>query len=558
MNLYGLGLSALNTAQVNLMTTGHNINNAAVEGYNRQTVLQQTTGARATGAGYIGRGVQAVTVQRAYDSFLHNQVVKSQSQGAALVTYGNEIAQLNNLFSDRTAGVSPAIQKFFESVQAVASAPADPAARQEMLGRSDSLVTQFKEANRFIDNQRHDINTQLTTVVAQINSYVSRIHDMNDQITKARASVGGAHAPNDLLDQREQLVAELNQLVDVKVYEQDGNFNLALGSGQILLGGPTQFPLTAVPSQADPTRHVVAYTYGHTNGQPNLAEIDDGSFSGGQLAGLMKYRTDTLDPAQNALGRLAIAISTEFNAIHNTGYDLTGAKGGDYFSVKIGQPMASDKNKSAASLRVELDSANALTGQDYEFVMEDSALKYRTLPNGKLTDLPAANDKGEIIIDGLKIDQSAMAGAVDGDLWRVTPTRNSADSFAVEIKQPGDIAAAGQDADGNPLGSADGSIALKLAELQNSKTMGKGSLSFNDAFSQLVNRVAVNGQQNATAAKAQKNLIEQNFSAQQALSGVNLDEEYLKLNQYADQYRAASRLIDVGTNLFDTLLNLRA
>lgn len=558
MNLYGLGLSALNAAQVNLMTTGHNINNAAVEGYNRQTVLQQTTGARATGAGYIGRGVQAVTVQRAYDSFLHSQVVKSQSQGAALVAYGNEIAQLNNLFSDRTAGVSPAIQKFFESVQAVASAPADPAARQEMLGRSDSLVTQFKEANRFIDNQRHDINTQLSTVVSQVNSYVSRIHDMNDQITKARASVGGAHVPNDLLDQRDQLVAELNQLVDVKVYEQDGNFNLALGSGQVLLGGPTQFPLVAVPSQADPTRHVVAYTYGYTNGQPDLAEIDDASFSGGQLAGLMKYRTDTLDPAQNALGRLAVAISTEFNAIHNTGYDLTAAKGGDYFSVQIGQPMASDKNKSAASLRVELDSANALTGQDYEFVMEGSALKYRTLPNGKLTGLPAANDKGEIIIDGLKIDQSAIAGAVDGDLWRVTPTRNSADSFAVKIKQPGDIAAAGKDADGNPLGSADGSTALKLAELQNSKTMGKGSLSFNDAFSQLVNRVAVNGQQNATAAKAQKNLIEQNYSAQQALSGVNLDEEYLKLNQYADQYRAASRLIDVGTNLFDTLLNLRA
>jgi len=558
MNLYGLGLSALNTAQVNLMTTGHNINNAAVEGYNRQTVLQQTTGARATGAGYIGRGVQAVTVQRAYDSFLHNQVVKSQSQGAALVTYGNEIAQLNNLFSDRTAGVSPAIQKFFESVQAVASAPADPAARQEMLGRSDSLVTQFKEANRFIDNQRHDINTQLTTVVSQINSYVSRIHDMNDQITKARASVGGAHAPNDLLDQREQLVAELNQLVDVKVYEQDGNFNLALGSGQILLGGPTQFPLAAVPSQADPARNVIAYTYGFTNGQADLAEVDDASFGGGQLAGLMKYRLDTLDPAQNALGRLAVAISTEFNAVHTTGYDLTGSQGGDYFSVQLGQPVASDKNKSTASLRIELDSANALTGQDYEFSMDGTDLKYRVLPNGTFMDLPAPNNKGEVVIDGLKIDQSAMQGARDGDLWRLNPTRNAADSLTLQIKHPGDIAAAGPDADGNPLGSADGSTALKLAELQNSKTMGKGSLSFNDAFSQLVNRVAVNGQQNATAAKAQKNLIEQNYSAQQALSGVNLDEEYLKLNQYADQYRAASRLIDVGTNLFDTLLNLRA
>lgn len=559
MNLYGLGLSALNTAQVNLMTTGHNINNAAIEGYNRQSVLQSTAGARATGAGYIGRGVQAVTVQRAYDSFLQNQLVQAQSRGAALVSYGNEISQLNNLFADRTAGVSPAIQKFFESVQAVASNPADPAARQEMIGRSNSLATQFKEANRFIDNQRHDINTQLTTVVAQINSYVDRVQDLNNQITNARASAMGNHAPNDLLDQRDQLVAELNQLVNVKVYEQDGNFNLVLGSGQILLGGPTKFPLQAVPSEADPTRYVVANTYSYTNGEPNLAEISDSSFTGGQLAGLLKYREDTLDPAQNELGRLAVAIANEFNAVHEQGYTLTGSKGAEYFSVALGQPMASEKNTGGATLSVELDSVNQLTAQDYELMVQsdgtDNKLMYRTLPNGRFQEVQL--DAGSAVVDGLKITVTGLETATEGDLWRLNPTRNAADSFALEIEHPGDIAAAGVDENGQPLGTANGDIALQLAALQNAKTMGNNGLNFNDAYSQLVNRVAVNGQQNATAAKAQQNLIEQNYSAQQAVSGVNLDEEYLKLNQYADQYRAASRLIDVGSTLFDTLLNLR-
>src|SRR5690625_7464199 len=110
MNLYGLGLSALLTAQQNLQTTGHNINNAAVEGYHRQTVLTKTQGANATGAGYIGRGVQTVTVQRAYDHFLNQQLIKSKSKNAQYVAYSNEIEQLNNLFSDRSSGISPAIR----------------------------------------------------------------------------------------------------------------------------------------------------------------------------------------------------------------------------------------------------------------------------------------------------------------------------------------------------------------------------------------------------------------------------------------------------------------
>jgi flagellar hook-associated protein 1 FlgK len=73
-----------------------------------------------------------------------------------------------------------------------------------------------------------------------------------------------------------------------------------------------------------------------------------------------------------------------------------------------------------------------------------------------------------------------------------------------------------------------------------------------------VNKVGVMTQQNATAAKAQATLIQQNFSAQQAVSGVNLNEEYVNLDRYQEQFRAASRLIDVSSTLFDTLLGLRS
>src|SRR5699024_5531767 len=197
MNLAHLGLSGILAAQNRLQTAGHNINNADTAGFNRQNVLVQTAGAANMGSGYVGRGVQAVTVQRAYDGFLFRQLVQAQSDGASLVAYGNEIRQVNNLFSDGTVGISPALQKFFDGVQAVATSPADTAARQELLGRANSLVGQFNDANRFLDDQRNNINTQITTVVTQINSYAERVQDLNRQITVARAT--SEHQPNDLL-----------------------------------------------------------------------------------------------------------------------------------------------------------------------------------------------------------------------------------------------------------------------------------------------------------------------------------------------------------------------
>src|SRR3546814_6137591 len=85
------------------------------------------------------------------------------------------------------------------------------------------------------------------------------------QITTAYATAS-QHAPNDLLDQRDQLVSELSQLVGVNVIEQDGSFNLTVGNGQILLGGDTVFPLHAQPSADDPARVVVAYSAPGPNG----------------------------------------------------------------------------------------------------------------------------------------------------------------------------------------------------------------------------------------------------------------------------------------------------
>src|SRR5690606_39721805 len=96
MNLANLGITGLFAAQKRMQVTGHNINNIDTAGYNRQSVLVETAGSVGSGNGYYGRGVQVVTVQRSHDNFLYQQLVRSQTAGAALVSYGTEIAQLRS------------------------------------------------------------------------------------------------------------------------------------------------------------------------------------------------------------------------------------------------------------------------------------------------------------------------------------------------------------------------------------------------------------------------------------------------------------------------------
>jgi len=548
MNLAHLGLTAMNAAQNRLMVTGHNINNANTAGYNRQRVLSSTAGATATGAGYIGRGVQVVTVQRAYDGFLFKQLTQSQTRGAALIAYGNEISQVNNLLADRTAGIPAALQKFFSGVNAVASAPADPAARQELLGQAGSLVNQINNAHAFLDNQRNNINTQLGTAVAQVNSYLERIRELNQDIALAN---GTAHAPNDLLDQRDQLLNELSQIVEVQSVENaNGTLSLTTGNGQLALAGDVVYPLHVVPSAADPSRMVLAYSSMDAAGKVVSVELPETSIKGGTLGGLLEYRRQALDVVQNDLGRMAAGLALAVNRLHTAGVDANGDPGNAFFTLGDATAVGHAKNQGNASVKASFTGqAKDITASDYRIHFDAASGEYaitRLSDNHTETfaSLPAE-------LDGLTIRLDTGAPA-DGDTWLLQPTRQAAGSIGLNLSDPAKIAAA--DATG---GAANGENALKIAALQTEKVLGNGTASLNEAFAQIVNKVAVRTQENGTAAKTQAMLIEQNYAAQQSVSGVNLNEEMVMLDQHLEQFRAASRMIDVSSALFDTLLSLR-
>lgn len=88
--------------------------------------------------------------------------------------------------------------------------------------------------------------------MAQINNYAKQIANLNDQISRM-TGVGAGASPNDLLDQRDQLVSELNKIVGVEVSVQDGGtYNLTMANGYTLVQGSTARQLAAVPPA--PTR----------------------------------------------------------------------------------------------------------------------------------------------------------------------------------------------------------------------------------------------------------------------------------------------------------------
>ncbi len=337
--LYSIGVSGVAAAQLGLLATEHNVANANTPGYTRQRTVQATNIAINTGAGSIGQGVHVQTIERLYDRYLTGQVNSATTKLAEIDAYYLSIKQIDNLLADPSAGLSPALQDFFSGVQQVAANPALLSARQSMISSAQTLVSRFQSIEGRLDELTATVNGQIGDAVKSINSYATEIADLNQRIVIAESSTG--QPANDLLDQRDQLIKELNGLIKVSTTtNSDGAFNVFVGSGQQLVVGSRAMEMTARPSTADPGKIVVGLA---TVGGGSL-ELPEKLVVGGQLGGLIAFRSETLSRAQNELGRIAASVALTFNAQHALGQDLIGQASGDagfnadFFTMALAGP----------------------------------------------------------------------------------------------------------------------------------------------------------------------------------------------------------------------------
>jgi flagellar hook-associated protein 1 FlgK len=286
------------------------------------------------------------------------------------------------------------------------------------------LTARFNSISSQISDQNKSINTQLTALTGQVNTLATSIASLNKQITEATAAGG---QPNTLLDARNEAVRSLNELVGAKVVENNGSYDVTIGSGQPLVTGSTANTLTASPSASDPSAYSLKLNY-----QQVSADVTS-VVTGGSIGGLVRYRSDVLQPAANELGRMALVVSDQVNSQLAQGVDSNGNFGSSLFT-NINDPSLTSQRSLAATtnsagsgnLNVTISDTGALTTNDYK-VTFTSATGYsvQRLPDG--TDMGSydLSTTPPPVIDGFSLAQSG-GNFQAGDSFKVIPTRTGA------------------------------------------------------------------------------------------------------------------------------------
>lgn len=478
--LMSTAVSGIQVAQLGLATSSHNIANASTAGYSRQRIVQSTNIATLTGAGFVGKGANVSTIERMYSGFLNTQVSSAQAKVSELGGYYTQISQIDNMLADPNSGLSPPLQDFFSGVQQVTANPSQLPARQAMISSAQALVARFQGIDDALTQMYDSVNGQISTTVSNINSYAGQIGALNEQIIIAQSSI--SQPANDLLDQRDQLVSELNKLIKVSTLTNgDGSFNVFVGTGQQLVVGSQVSKMTSLPSIADESRFAV--------GLQNIAgnqELPESLITGGSLGGLLRFRSESLDRVANDVGRNAASLALTFNAQHELGQDLIGQASvdavppstfqSDFFLVSQPTVIGSTKNSLGAiltsTLSVPTSGANFtnLTNSDYRLTLSGGTYTLtRLTDNTKWTDVSLSNLSTTVsATEGFTFDD-AIGPMVAEDSFIIQPARAAARNLTVN---PAIAADARLVAAAAPIRTAAGRIDPVTSAVRNTNTGG--------------------------------------------------------------------------------------
>lgn len=541
-------MSGLSAAQAALSTTSNNISNYTVAGYSRQTTVLAQANSTLQGNSYYGNGVNITGVQREYDAFIATQLRGSSANYSAVSTQHSQISNIDDLLSTSTTSLSTSLQGFFTNLQNVVSNANDPSARQSMLSNAQGLVSQFQTSAQYLNNMQNSVNADVDSSIKQVNTITSQIADLNKQIGKLSTANGAA--PNDLLDKRDQLVNTLNNVVGVTVSQQDGGYTVAMANGLTLVNGDKSHDLVAMPSSSDPTRT----TIGYVDKQAGNVEIPEKLITTGSLGGLLAFRTQDLDLAQNQLGQLAAAFTTSFNDVHKQGFDSKGNQGVDFFNIGSPIVVGNSKNSTAASVTAEWTDTSALKASNYTVSYDgNNWTATRASDSTAFTITPGTDASGNTTLsfDGLKLTVAGTPAPAAKDSFLVKPVQNAINDMSVAITSESQVAAAGAVG-----GESDNRNAQKLLNLQDVKLVG-GNATLSQAYATIVSSVGNKTSSLETTSTTQKSVVSQLTQRQQSVSGVNLDEEYANLTKYQQYYMANAQVLQTASTVFNALINIR-
>lgn len=449
-NLLSIGTSGVLASNSLLQTTSNNISNLNTPGYTRQTTEFESS--------VIGLGVGQGLTNRVASEFALRQVRRDTAALAYYQQYQTEASRVDTLFSNTSNNVSTAVNDLFQKIQNANSDPANSSSRSLVLGSAESMLSKFTTLSTLVLEQKTHINQQLDSYVNEANGLITSIAQLNKEISGYGTNHANRPEPLALQDKRDEALRKLSELMEVNTLDAENGEKLVFtASGQSLILQQGKFSLLGTAGDPDPERKELTMQLDY---RPTVLKDVDIENLGGKIGGLLKFRSAMLEPTQNKLGQIALAIADGINSQNRLGMDANGQLGKDIFSLGTygGLPMRDNTGAGKVVATIESGKASDMPPNEFlvtytapnqfklEVLDDKGAVISGSAVSQTITSYPATFNSSNVpgnMLYGFEITLDNSAGAfASGDQFVLKPLNTAAQSVSILNGRPEDLALA--------------------------------------------------------------------------------------------------------------------
>lgn len=523
MSSLNITAGALSVNEKAISVVSHNVSNMNTEGYHKQRVNLQARNI----AGQIGNnpdnqvrangGVKIANVMRYNDDYLNNYYREQLSKKNMFEQQLGDLDELAGIFDDlEGTGLDSALSAFYEALNNLNEYPASATARANFIERAKTLTSIMNTKSQQLDNLTGQSlgdgsspesleNSRIYAQYRELNASLDELAKVNKalQITQT-----GTLTANNLLDQRDLILHDISQFVDITVDEKRNGAvdvytgDIPLVKGAVVTGSleirtaeqfKIDFPGEPAPKEAAVITIVDKSSETTTVVRPNANDDITGGALGGLLHSGTDYDNGTINPGyvQARMNDLAEKIAEIFNNLNTR------------------------------------ERAYCINPED-------------------TTQLKATDADNKIFVGGASGTEDVTAGNIrlaDGLL-----TNDGIWNISCAYFETMD------DFDPNAVGNANN--VKSMLETRGQKQPELNGMSIEDFYSTLVGRIASAGDSAKAQYETQCDVVDSIENQLDSAYGVDLNEELVDLVKYQTAYAAAAQVFNTVNSCLDTLISL--
>lgn len=539
--LFDIGKTGVLTYQKALEVVSHNIANAATEGYTRQDVIFENMPSGVISAqGVSGRGVKLSDIRRMYDSFIDLQLKTESSRSAYWNVLQNGMLRLENIFNDASdVALSNVINDFFNAWQELSQNPQGTTERSLLLDKANYLAQRINVSYKSLIDERYEVYQDSQNLVTQVNQYLDQINELNEKIAASPGSL-------DAKDQRDNLVKQLNDIVQITYFEDNaGRYSILLGGMPLVDGGKVYHMSVGLDINQN-----MQFRVETASGSIDATQL----IQGGKLKAEIDLRDNVIPEYMNKLNMLVFDLTEAVNTQHRSGYGLDGSTGNNFFKPVYDLTLTAG---SYNDVTFKINSMNANTYDEYRMQFDGT--------NWTVTDNTTSSSVTPTVTSWIEgTDTYYKLSFNDIEITLKNPSNNldltfqikpnTSLYFGVAITDTNKIAAAKSDPTGSTSGPMDNENARAVYGLLDAQIIGNAKPI--DFYRSIVSEIGVYSSSAQTQKKFQDALVQEMEKRRQDLSGVSLDEEAVNLIKYQKMYEASARVIRVADEILSTLFDM--